>query len=285
MNEDNSEQETMDELEGRAMKYLNGEIELNEAEVEQLLEGLERIGGSDIVPFITMAINERRGREAAEARIEEERRAREAAEARTEEERRAREERDRISTLLFLKENRNVLLDRTSSAPNFSNAHDPAEIRPLTGFNKEDGIYEILDRIVGQLNDDFAHFWTRGVYSPLHANVRQVSCNSESDAVTAFTNQLKAVVQGLDLEDRIEVSRNRYIGGIKMDVVLLYGPLQIPIGVVEVKKPTEGQPIKINEFNPEMFGNGRVAGQHLNQLLALSIFGHKRSVWTGIHIQ
>eukprot|EP00980_Cylindrotheca_fusiformis_P025885 scaffold14804_cov84-Cylindrotheca_fusiformis.AAC.1 len=63
-----------------------------------------------------------------------------------------------------------------------------------------------------------------------------------------------------------------------MDVVLLYGPLQIPIGVVEVKKPTEGQPIKINEYNPEIFGNGRVAGQHLNQLLALSIFGHKRPV-------
>eukprot|EP00980_Cylindrotheca_fusiformis_P007605 scaffold1588_cov53-Cylindrotheca_fusiformis.AAC.1 len=133
MNEDNSEQETMDELEGRAMKYLNGEIELNEAEVEQLLELLERIEGSANVPFITMAINERRGRE-------EERRGREAAEARAEEEKRGREERERISTLLFLKENRNVLLDRTSSAPNFSNAHVPAEIRPMTGFNKKDGI-------------------------------------------------------------------------------------------------------------------------------------------------
>ena len=161
-------------------------------------------------------------------------------------------------SLQWLTKNNFMLVDRTATAPHFSDAHEMAEM---------ECVQVDLDKVILP-----PAVW-KAPYTP--SQDVQKSVHSEAMVVSEAAKMIEAILVGLGLGKRVSVATHRVIAGIECDITLLIGSQLIPFAAIEVKKPGPSSFDDNCIFSPDSQDAtaGLVAGQNFDQLNALELMG------------
>jgi hypothetical protein len=156
--------------------------------------------------------------------------------------------------------------DRTDTGPHLSENHPHANVHEIS---KTD--HSLQSVHVNWLD---TKFWETGF---IHLDT--VNCNSESTTQRLVVGLVQSVLNGLGLDQYVEVVENRTLAGSECDILLVYRATFLPFAVIEVKKPCNtyedrrrvwfGE--KQTRKKPKL--SNKVAGQIFDAMSAIQLFG------------
>jgi hypothetical protein len=174
-----------------------------------------------------------------------------------------------------LRSNYPVLKDRTASGPYIPRNHDKATID-----ESMEAYWTSIDAL-GFVPDNF---WRAGLWATPQAH--EISCDSETDAVSHVVAILKSILIGLQLNDVVETVANRTLAGCECDILLVYKPNRLPFSATEVKKPANCLDKRRMIFNGTRDDGNLIAGELYDECKAVELFGFNKvigMVTTGNH--
>jgi hypothetical protein len=130
---------------------------------------------------------------------------------------------------------------------------------------------------------DPVKLWSAGLWATPQAN--EISCDSETDAVSHVVAILKSVLIGLQLNDVVGTIVNRSLAGCECDILLVYKPNRLPFSTTEVKKPANSLDDRHMLFHGRDNKN-LIAGELYDECKAVELFGFDKvfgMVTTGNH--